>query len=478
MKKHFLSLCLFSLLACMMQAKGRAEVTPSLQLPGLLSDNMVLQQATQVCLWGDAAPGSVVHLTSSWLEAPLQVKADKAGGWKFLVNTPPASLQPHTLTFWSGKDTISLKEVLVGEVWFCSGQSNMEMPLRGFQNAPIEGANEAIATASLHPLVRYATIHRVGADTPKRFAQGGEWKQSTTLNAPEFGATAYFFAQRLASILQLPVGIINCSWGGSRVEGWLPKEILTEYSDVKFDKSEEYEFLYPMIMYNGMLKPSANYTAKGFLWYQGESNVGRPDYAARLATMVQHWRTLWNNDSMPFYQVEIAPYANYGEGDSGAYLREQQLKSTKLIAHSGLVSTNDLIEPFEKTEIHPKDKKSVGNRLAMMALSDTYGYSNISCHAPQYERMEVEESTAVLFFEQAAGGYYSKGEVVGFEVAGEDRTFYPATVKFEWQRNALLVTSDKVAKPVAVRYCFRNFQLGNLTNVFGVPVHPFRTDNW
>ncbi|MGL4518858.1 MAG: sialate O-acetylesterase [Phocaeicola sp.] len=462
----------------MVGAEESESTAKELQLPGLLSDNMVLQQSTKICLWGASTPGSVVHLKASWLATPLQVESSKTGDWKLFIDTPAATLDPQMLTFWSGKDTLSLKEVLIGEVWFCSGQSNMEMPLRGFQNAPIEGANRAIATAELHPLVRYATIKRVGADVPKKFAEGGEWQQSTTQNAPEFGATAYFFAQQLASVLQIPVGIINCSWGGSRVEGWLPKEILEGYADVKFDKSEEYEFLYPMIMYNGMLKPSANYTAKGFLWYQGESNVGAPDYAERLATMVKHWRSLWGDDSMPFYQVEIAPYQNYGEGETGAYLREQQLKSTKLIPHSGLVSTNDLIEPFEKFEIHPKEKKTIGERLAFMALSDSYGYENIRSHGPVYERMEVEDTTAVLFFEHAAGGYYSKGEVVGFEIAGEDRQFHPAHVKLEWQRNALLVTSPQVAKPVAVRYCFRNFQLGNLTNVFGLPVYPFRTDSW
>ncbi|MGL4852831.1 MAG: sialate O-acetylesterase [Phocaeicola sp.] len=477
MKRKLLPLVLLLLAVFSIRAQERRQPHSTLKLPGLLSNYMVLQQATSVCLWGDAAPNSTVYLQSSWHNTPLQGEANENGRWEITLETPPATAIAQELTFWSENDTIRLNEILIGEVWFCSGQSNMEMPLRGFQNAPIAGANRTIATAGARPLVRYATIQRVGALTPQSFAVGGEWHPSTPSYAPEFGATAYYFAQQLSEVLQIPVGIINCSWGGSRVEGWLPKEILEGYSNIDLAKQEAYDYLLPMRMYNGMLHPSSHYTAKGFLWYQGESNVGHPDYAERLATMVSHWRSLWKNDQMPFYQVEIAPY-EYGEGEQAAYLREQQLKACQLIPHSGLVSTNDLVAPYEKYEIHPREKKTIGERLAYLALSDTYGYSTLSSCGPIYERMEVEGSTAVLFFENAQGGFDTHGEAIGFEIAGQDRCFHPAQVKIEWQRNVLLISAPEVTKPVAVRYCFRNFQLGSVTNLFGLPVFPFRTDHW
>ena len=209
------------------------------------------------------------------------------------------------LTLENGQDKIVLHDLLIGEVWFGSGQSNMEMPLRGFWHCPIEGGNHAIATSGKYKnSIRYATIQRVGALEPKDYPVGGEWKVCDPRNAPEFGGPAYFFATLLTEVLNVPVGIINCSWGGSTVEGWLPKDILRNYSDIDLSLAGNDEkihpMLQPMIMYNGMLKPASKYTVRGFLWYQGESNVGHPDYAKRLATMVQHWRGLSGQGEVTF----------------------------------------------------------------------------------------------------------------------------------------------------------------------------------
>ena len=307
---------------------GLVNLRAEIKLPALVSDNMVLQQATKVRLWGNATPNSSLKVRSSWDNTEYTAQVNDQGRWEIWVQTPSASFEKQQLTLKNGQDKIVLHDLLIGEVWFGSGQSNMEMPLRGFWHCPIEGGNHAIATSGKYKnSIRYATIQRVGALEPKDYPVGGEWKVCDPRNAPEFGATAYFFATLLTEVLNVPVGIINCSWGGSTVEGWLPKDILRNYSDIDLSLAGNDEkihpMLQPMIMYNGMLKPASKYTVRGFLWYQGESNVGHPDYAKRLATMVEHWRGLWGQEELPFYLVEIAPY-EYGEGDQAAYLREEQ----------------------------------------------------------------------------------------------------------------------------------------------------------
>ena len=263
---------------------GLVNLRAEIKLPALVSDNMVLQQATKVRLWGNATPNSSLKVRSSWDNTEYTAQVNDQGRWEIWVQTPSASFEKQQLTLKNGQDKIVLHDLLIGEVWFGSGQSNMEMPLRGFWHCPIEGGNHAIATSGKYKnSIRYATIQRVGALEPKDYPVGGEWKVCDPRNAPEFGATAYFFATLLTEVLNVPVGIINCSWGGSTVEGWLPKDILRNYSDIDLSLAGNDEkihpMLQPMIMYNGMLKPASKYTVRGFLWYQGESNVGHPDYA-------------------------------------------------------------------------------------------------------------------------------------------------------------------------------------------------------
>ena len=314
---------------------------------------------------------------------------------------------------------------------------------------------------------------------PKDYPVGGEWKVCDPRNAPEFGATAYFFATLLTEVLNVPVGIINCSWGGSTVEGWLPKDILRNYSDIDLSLAGNDEkihpMLQPMIMYNGMLKPASKYTVRGFLWYQGESNVGHPDYAKRLATMVEHWRGLWGQEELPFYLVEIAPY-EYGEGDQAAYLREEQYKATRLIPNSGIVSTNDLVQDYERRQIHPKEKQKIGERLCYMALNKTYGYTTIACEGPQYDHMEVDKDKIILFFKNAEDGFNRDNGIIGFEIAGKDMRFHKANATIDANKKTVIISAPDVKAPIAVRYGFRNFQIGNLQNVQGLPVLPFRTD--
>lgn len=453
-----------------------------IKLPQLISDHMVLQQETHARLWGEATPGSTLTIRSSWSQTEIQTQADERGQWKTEIPTPSATFQPQTITISDG-EPVTLHDVLIGEVWFCSGQSNMEMPLNGFWNCPIRQSNQVIADASNHPGIRMATIEHKAALTPQVYANG-DWKPSTPEHAQRFSATAYFYALALQRTLQVPVGIIHCSWGGSRVEGWLPKELLETYPDEDLSKAGSkngQEYLQPMIMYNGLLYPCINYTIKGFAWYQGCSNVGKADtYAERLATMVKHWRSLWDEGELPFYYVEIAPYnyENDSRGISGALLREAQHKALSLIPNSGMISTNDLVEPYEADQIHPCNKQDVGERLAFQALNKTYGYKAIAADSPSFKEMKIEGNKIELFFYHASEGFSPWIGIEGFEIAGKDKVFHPATATINQNARTILVTSDAVPEPVAVRYGFQNFQPGNLKNHRNLPVIPFRTDSW
>lgn len=453
------------------------SVGAKIQLPDILSDNMVLQQKAKTKIWGKASPNAMVIATTSWSKQKVTAKVSPSGFWELYLSTPEASYTPQTVTLSDG-DKMELHNVLIGEVWFCSGQSNMEMPLKGFFNCPIMGANEEIVGASQYKGIRFATITHVPAIEPQESVPG-KWKVSKPENAVDFSATAFYFAVAINKVLDVPVGIINCSWGGSTVEGWLPKDILLNYPDVDIKQAGDKnvrEYMQPMIMYNGMLKPLENYTIKGFLWYQGESNIGRhATYAQRLATMVELWRKEWGLGELPFYFAEIAPF-EYGQGDLGAYLREAQYKAQTLIPNSGMISTNDLVEAYESHNIHPKNKKNVGNRLAFMALKNTYAINGVADRGPEYKKMEQDKDKIILYFDNASEGFSRDDNMVGFEIAGEDRVFFPAEASTF--RNGIVVSNKNVTTPVAVRYCFRNFLPGNVAGSRELPMVPFRTDAW
>lgn len=472
MKKQIIAACLL-----MMQTASWGKVV----LPEILSDNMVLQQQTEVKLWGKAKANAQVSIRPSWDNRTYTATSDKDGKWIAKVQTPQASYNAYSITFSDG-ETTQLNNILIGEVWFCSGQSNMEMPLAGFWNCPIAGANETIATSAQWKGIRVATIEKNGQVQPVDNCKGS-WKVSCPENAPAFSATGFHFAMMMNQVLDIPIGIINSSWGGSTVEGWLPRDIVAQYPDINLERDirkEEghdwWHYMSPTLMYNGMIKPLQNYTIKGFLWYQGESNVGKhKTYAERLKTMVELWRKEWGLGELPFYFVEIAPYGS-SENYHSALLREAQFNAQKIIPNSGMISTNDLVENYEQYNIHPKDKSNVGKRLAYMALSKTYQIKGIEAVGPVYKSMEIKDGVALLSFDNAGGGFNRMTDIQGFEIAGEDKVFYPA--KAELNGGQIKVSSDKVPTPAAVRYGFRDFKPGNVANIRELPLYPFRTDNW
>ncbi len=455
-----------------------------LKLPAIFSNNMLLQQNTEVKLWGWADKGQTVSITPSWSKKKYTAKADNSGKWNLTIPTPAGSYQTYTISISDNKNKIIFNNVLVGEVWLCSGQSNMEMPMKGFKNQPVSGSNEAILK-SKNKNIRLITVKRASSLSPQDDIIG-EWTEATPETVKEFSATGYYYGKLLNEMLDVPVGLILSAWGGSTIEAWMSKDMLSGFDDIKLPSSEEDTKIpnrTPIMLYNSMINPIAGYTIKGCIWYQGESNYERPDqYSLLFEKMVSEWRKIWRQREFPFYFCQIAPY-NYasiapiekqGGKFNSAFLREAQYKSAQIIPNSGMVVLMDIGE--EKC-IHPRDKKVGGERLAMMALGKTYGMTGFAYDSPTFKEMVIEENKAILSFDNAPMWLTAYGqELKQFEIAGTDKVFYPA--KAEIKRSKIEVSSDKVSKPVAVRYAFKDFVVGDVLSTEGFPLSSFRTDNW
>lgn len=465
-----------------------------IRLSHLVGDNMVIQQQTDVRLWGWAAPNSTVTATTSWSEEKSTAKAGGDGAFLLTVKSPEASYTPLSITFDDGDGAVTINNVLAGEVWVCAGQSNMEMPVRGFGQCPVDGYNYHVLDAVNSKGVRSVKIPSVMSSQPLSDAQC-EWRLCTPKTVGNFSATGYFFARLLSRTLDIPVGIIEANKGGTRVESWLTKENLEKYTTDPTDsveickKWDKWDYHRSLLWGNGTFNPILNATVKGILYYQGCSNVGAPgdQYSQRMKLLAEQWRAQFGLGEIPFYFVQIAPWA-YDNGNvndvSGALLREQQFKASQMIPNSSLVCTNDLVYPYEFNQIHPAQKQAVGERLAFTALNRDYGYEHIQYKSSAYKDMTIRKDTVFIHIQDNYWCDAPFDQIVGFEIAGKDKVFYPAKVKHFWQEGggywdeALILTSPKVKKPVAVRYCFKNFQIGNMKNGGNLPLFPFRTDNW
>ncbi len=471
---------LFSVSLISMGLAASAKVEPA----SIIGDNMVIQQQTDVHLWGNATPGAELTVSPSWSGVPVKGKVGADGKWEISIPTPAASFTPQTLTISDGTP-LTIKDVLIGEVWLASGQSNMEMPLKGFGGCNVEGGTDEIASSrKWADKVRFFTVPLSQSYQPLDTVDA-RWTVPGPDTASDYSATAWYFATRLSEVLDVPVGIVNCSHGGARVESWLPREILKEYPDVSLDEKDieaMTHYIRPMVMYNAMFNPIKGYTVNGILWYQGCSNVGKhEEYAPRLARMVEHWRNELGRGDLPFYSVEIAPY-DYDSPDQdnkSAYLREAQWKSLDLIPNSAMIGTNDLVKPYERFNIHPGNKSGVGHRLASLALNKKYGKKQFMCESPKYKSHKVKGNEVWVAIDSKENGICRNYDIRGFEVAGADKKFYPAdNARLNWQTNEIVVSSDKVPAPVAVRYCFNDFEIGTLYGGDWLPLIPFRSDNW
>ena len=471
-----------------MTAGAQAKV----RLPHLVSDNMIIQQQSDVRLWGWAKPGKKVVTTTSWDSQKVETKADKQGRWLVRVTSPKASYEPLSITFDDGDGQVTIHNVLAGEVWVCAGQSNMEMPVKGFGHCPVENYNLEVINAAGPRRVRSAKIPSIMRMTPQDDADT-QWRECSPQTVGDFSATGYFFAQTVNKALDIPIGIIEANKGGSRVESWLTKENLEKYTTEPTDTmgivnfKKEWDYHRALVWGNGTFNPILNYTVKGILFYQGCSNVGDPgnQYSERLKLLVEQWRSQFGLGEIPFYFVQIAPYESGDQkGTWNALLQEQQFRASQIIPNSALVCTNDCVYPYEPTQIHPTQKQKVGQRLAFLALNKTYGMDKIICESPSYKDMQIKDDKVMLHFNNEQGGMSRFRDITGFEVAGADRVFHPAQAEHFWQPGGgywdecLIVSSPEVKQPVAVRYCFRNWLLGNLGNQGGLPLFPFRTDNW
>ena len=478
---------LLALVAAVFCSALNAEV----RLPSVLGDNMVLQRNSEVNLWGWAKPGKKVRVKTSWNRKRYRVRVDADGKWLVKVRTGEAG-GPYTITISDGKK-VKLENILLGEVWICAGQSNMEMPVQGYLGQPCLHAAETMREARLCPDIRLFTVGRDSTDVLKDDCTG-EWLVSDPATVGAFSAVGYFFGRCLNQYLGVPIGLITTNWGGTNIEAWMSTESTDRVGiDAEYTRMHWNEDYFPCgTLYNGMVAPLTSFTAKGFIWYQGESNRGNwEEYALLQAEMIRQWRADWGDEKMPFYLTQIAPYRYEGaEKRRSALLVEKQVEATTLVPYSAMASTTDL---GLYSLIHEPDKRSVGERLAWLALSRDYGVPGVPADAPTYKSLEIKDGRAVISFnnlcvpnDQSDPRSFSwlddAGEVVrsvkGFEIAGADRKFYPAQARLLWNDNQVEVWSDRVKDPVAVRYCFCNYAETNLKTTLGQPIVPFRTDDW
>lgn len=442
-------------------------------LPAIFSNNMVLQQQSNVTVWGWAQPGERVTVSGSWQSASVSAVTNENAVWKLSIATPKAGGGPYNLTI-QGRNKMVLENVQIGEVWLCAGQSNMEWSAdHGVKDAKAE------LPSAYNANIRFFKMPKLTAETPQTDAKG-TWTVCDSVTLKRFSAVGYFFGKKLNQSLNVPIGLIDVAWGGSYIESWIPEHLVNLFPNTRTSA----ETMIPSkgwpkeagYIYNGMVAPLTPFAIAGALWYQGESNRHYPStYYQLMHMMVDTWRSAWQKD-FPFYYVQIAPYNYRDTTDLKApAVREMQTRAMD-IPKSGMAVITDLVDDLNN--IHPAYKKEVGNRLAGWALAETYGQKIGNYKSPQYKSLQVEGNKAIISFDYAESGLAAKGgPLTEFEVAGADHVFYKAQARIV-KNNAVEVTSDKVTQPVAVRFAFRDTPVPNLFNKEGLPAIPFRTDDW
>lgn len=456
----------------------------TVRLPHVIGDGMVLQQQAHARLWGWCDNSASLQITTSWSERIYQAHVNGEGRWSVEIETPEAGFIRQSITIDDGRAPVQIKDVLIGEVWICAGQSNMKMPMKGFDSNPIEGYNQAILDAVHDQHIHYIEVPRQMSAKPLDDAPC-QWQTVTPQSVGDCSAVGYYFARQLSQTLNIPIGLILANQGGTRVEAWMNEAYLKRYTQESTDsativRNQSNAGRRQLLWYNGTFHPVIGYTVKGFLFYQGCSNVGDAgdQYSERLSLLVKQWRSEFGQGDLPFYMVEIAPFATKDmQGIQSALLREQQYKASTTIPNCVMVGTNDLVYPWERNNIHPCQKRPIGERLAYTALHRDYGMKAIHYRHPVYRSLSVKEDTCYVELDYELGMDHYE-DIEGFEVAGSDRQFHPATAKFDRKIRSVILHSPEVKKPVAVRYCFRNFQIGNFKNQVGLPLIPFRTDQW
>lgn len=465
----------FLILFLILMSAGR--LFAQIDFPSFISDNMVLQRESEVPIWGTSNPNTTINISCSWNEIKYVTTSNTSGKWQLKVKTPIAG-GPYNIKV----NNQTINNVLIGEVWICSGQSNMQWALEKSENGKEDAANAYV------PNMRLFYVARQLADTPQEDVYG-RWTETTPKSAETFSAVAYYFGKKLYEELGVPIGLIHTSWGGSTAQAWVKESILKSDSDYDcyYEREVQKELdakpgilpitpHSPSKLYNAMIHPLIPYGIRGVIWYQGESNVNYcPNdgvrYEKLFPLLIDSWRTEWNQGDFPFYYVQIAPYDYPVTGSE--LIRDAQRKSL-YVKKTGMAVTLDIGNP---QDIHPTNKKDVGNRLARLALAKDYGQTNLVHSGPLYRSLEINGEKAIVSFSEIGSGLMMKDEQLkGFEVAGENQQFFKANAKIEGDK--IIVHSDKVKKPKAVRYAFYNTSEAILFNKEGLPASSFRTDDW
>ncbi len=449
-------------------AIGPFSSLSAVELPAIFADHMVLQQNSSVTIWGWGKTGEEVTVTGSWNGTPVKAKADANAKWQVKLQTPAAG-GPYTLKV-QGYNTIELSDVLIGEVWLVSGQSNMEWsPRMGIDNGKEEAAK------ANQPQIRFFSVSHRAADAPQQDL-GGSWAVSTPQTMFDFSAIAYFFGKELHEELDVPIGLINSSWGGTPAEIWMAPQAVAENPALAEAAAKLQEVPWgpvkPGKAYHAMIAPLIPYPIAGALWYQGESNTAAPHtYSEALTALIENWRAQWGYD-FPFYFAQIAPY-KYGRPFEGVIVRDEQ-RQTLSVPKTGMVVTSDI---GNIDDIHPRNKLDVGKRFANIALNQTYGKKDRPVSGPLYREMKKEGNKIRLYFDHAENGLVSRGKELGlFEIAGQDQKFVPAKAKIDG--NTIVLSARGVKDPAAVRFAWSNTAEPNLFNKEGLPASAFRTDDW
>ena len=471
--KHLLFIFLFVSLSV------QAKVT----LPAIYSDGMVLQRNQPIHIWGQADPKEKIQIL--FAEQKQTVKADSKGYWEVNLKALETG-GPYQLQIIGKENPISIKDILIGDVWLCSGQSNMQWVVNNVTNAEVEKKN------ANYPQIRTLNIPRRMELSPKDTISA-TWLVCSPENVGRFSGVAYFFAKKVYEETNIPIGIINSSWGGTIVETWTSLEAANTLPQKRLDRYNKNEKLfppteyltrknkeakrndYPSLVYNAMIHPLLSFSIKGVLWYQGENNVGNAEpYTDWLTCMIGDWRNRWNSE-LPFYIIQLPNFDSINKKPLWAEMRDAQ---SKVLAVPGthLIVTSDLGDPYD---LHPRNKQEVGMRAALQALHYEYGYSDIVSESPMFERMEINGDKVIITFKNTGSGLEIRsryGCLQGFAIAGEDKKFHWA--RGELKDNRIVIWSPKVPNPVAVRYNWENNPDGNLYNKDGLPACLFRTDNW
>jgi len=437
----------------------------NISLPEIFSDNMVLQQKSDVIFWGWAKTGETIVIKADWIDSDITVKADVQGTWKTTIKTPGAG-GPYNIHI-KGQNEVILKNVLIGEVWLCSGQSNMEMSAQW----GIDNGDEEIKNAN-YPEIRLFTVSTSTSHFPQDHL-AGKWLVCTPEEMKPFSAIGYFFARKLFKELGVPVGIINSSWGGTPAESWMPEEA-TQKNDFLREAAAKQKVVpwgpvEPARIYNAMINPLIPFHIAGVLWYQGEANtINYYAYKQLLSALINSWRNKWGYE-FPFYYAQIAPY-KYGNPFEGVEVRDAQRKALD-VPNTGMAVLSDICDTLN---IHPKNKQDAALRLANIALNRYYKSVKLEDSGPLYKGLTIDKNKAVISFDHSEGLHATGDKLTYFEIAGEDKVFYTAEAKIK--DGQVIVQSKKVKSPVTVRFAWRNTATPNLFNSVNLPASCFTTE--